>query len=116
MYRLFLPLLCVAVLSAADTVTLRADAYLPFSGDPKAAKPGSIIEIAKRVFEKAGYTVDFQNMPWTRTLDEVRAGKIDGAVGAMAAEVPDLSLPAEAQGFWQPVFATPAGRTWTYTG
>jgi polar amino acid transport system substrate-binding protein len=115
MHRTLLPLLCVAALSAADTVTLRADAYLPFSGDPKAEKPGSIIEIAKRVFEKAGYTIDFQNMPWSRTLDEVRAGKIDGAVGAAAAEVADLALPAEAQGYWLPVFATPAGSTWTYS-
>jgi polar amino acid transport system substrate-binding protein len=116
MHRSLLPLLCVAALAAADTVTLRADAYLPFNGDPKAERPGSIIEIAKRVFEKAGYSVDYQIMPWTRVIEEVKAGKLDGAVAAEPAGCPDLVMPAEAQGYWLPVFVTPAGSTWAYAG
>ena len=102
-------------MTAADTVTLRADTYMPYNGDPKAERPGSMIEIAKRVLEKAGYVVDYQIMPWTRALEEVKAGKLDGAVGAEPIGCPDLVLPTEAQGYWLPVFATPVGSTWTYT-
>jgi polar amino acid transport system substrate-binding protein len=116
MHRTLLPMFCVAALSAADTVTLRADAYMPFNGDPKAERAGSIIEIAKRVFTKAGYTVDYQIMPWTRAMEEVKTGKFDGAVAADPASCPDLVMPAEPQGYWLPVFATPAASTWTYTG
>lgn len=116
MRLLLLPLLCVASLSTAETLTLRADAYLPFNGDPKAERPGSIIELAKRVFEKAGYTVDYQIMPWTRAIEEVKASRLDGAVAADPASCPDLVMPAEPQGYWLPVFVTPAGSTWAYAG
>ncbi len=109
-------LLAIAGLAAADTVTLRSDHYPPFNGDPKSDRPGLIVEVAMAVFTKAGTTVDYQIMPWTRTIDEVKAGRIDGAVGAEPEGTPDLAFPAEASAFWQPVFATPAGSSWTYSG
>lgn len=109
-------LLIGAALGAGESVTLRADSYAPFNGDPKAERPGLIIEIAGKVFTKAGYTIDYQIMPWTRTLDEVKAGRIDGAVGAEPEGTPGLAFPDEPQGYWLPVLCTPAGSTWSYAG
>jgi polar amino acid transport system substrate-binding protein len=114
--RLLACLFLATGLVAADTVTLRADHYPPFNGDPKSDRPGLIIEVATAVFVKAGITVDYQVMPWTRTLDEVTAGRIDGAVGAEPDGTPDLVFPSEASAYWQPIFATPADSTWTYSG
>jgi polar amino acid transport system substrate-binding protein len=112
----FAILLCATTLVAAETITLRADSYAPYNGDPAAAKPGFMIEIAKAVFGKAGYAIDYQIMPWTRTIDEVKAGRIDGAVAAEPAGSPDLVFPAEPQGVWRPALATPADSAWTYAG
>jgi polar amino acid transport system substrate-binding protein len=114
--RAFLLVLGAAALAAADTVTLRADHYPPFNGDPASDRPGLIIEVATAVFARSGRTVDYQVMPWSRTLDEVKAGRIDGAVGAEPEGTPDLAFPAEPSAYWMPVFATPAASTWTYTG
>jgi polar amino acid transport system substrate-binding protein len=114
--RYFLAVFCGGLLVAAETVTLRADIYPPFNAIPGSEKPGSMVVIAHKVFGAAGYTVDYQVMPWSRTLDEVEAGRIDGAIGTSKGESDTLAFPDEAQGFWGPVFVTPAASTWTYAG
>ena len=110
-------LFCLAAfLCAAETITLRADSYAPFNGDPKSDKPGYLIEIAKEVFGKRGAVVDYQLMPWSRSLEQMKAGHIDGAPGAEVSQISEFSYPAVAQGYWRPVFATPAASRWAYTG
>ena len=39
----------------ALTITLRADEWSPFNGDPASDRPGYLIEIANRIFSKAGH-------------------------------------------------------------
>lgn len=79
----------------ADTITLVADPWCPHNCEPGTDKPGYAIDIAKTVFEKAGHTVDYKVLPWTRALADTRAGKFDGAVGAGSTDGEGLVLPKE---------------------
>ncbi len=74
----------------ADTLKLRADVWCPYNCEPGSDKPGFLIEIARAIFDPAGYTIDYRTMPWSRALSEVRKGRIEGVVGAQRGEAPDL--------------------------
>lgn len=84
---------CLVLNSAgAETITLWADQWCPYNCEPTANKPGYMVEIAKRVFEKAGHIVAYKAENWSRALEEARAGKIHGVIGANAAEVKENGL------------------------
>jgi polar amino acid transport system substrate-binding protein len=85
-------LLSLALPASADVIKLRADIWCPYNCDPASADKGFVIEIAEYAFAKKGHKVEYQNLPWTRTLADVAAGKIDGAVGATAAEAKNSGL------------------------
>ena len=109
----------LAVLSAcawSETVTLRADSYPPFNSDPAGEHPGLMIDLAKAVFTAKGYQVDYQVMPWPKTIEAVRAGTVDGAVAADQAGTPGLAYPTEPQGAWKPAFNVMTGSAWKYAG
>lgn len=95
---LSLALLVPAACFSAETVTLRADLWCPYTCDPQSDKPGYMIEIARAVFGRAGIEVDYQLMPWKRVLSSVRTGEIDGAAGAGRHEIPGMILPARSLG------------------
>lgn len=86
---------CLTVSGAAQTLKLRADAWMPINGDPASDRPGYAIEIARAVFEPAGIKVDYQIMSWTDALKASRAGEIDGVIGANRTEGQGLLLPQE---------------------
>lgn len=76
----------------ADTITIRADAWCPYTCEPKSDKPGYLIEIAKRVFEAAGHKVDYRLLPWPRAVSEVRKGAYTAIAGGGAADTPGFAL------------------------
>ncbi len=63
-------------------ISVRADTWMPYNGDPKANLPGYMIEIAAYAFQKHGYQLDYQLLPWERSLELLSKGKIDCVVGA----------------------------------
>jgi polar amino acid transport system substrate-binding protein len=85
-------LLSLALPASADVIKLRADTWCPFNCDPGASEKGYVIEVAEYAFAKKGHTIDYQNLPWTRALADVAAGKIDGAVGATALDAKNSGL------------------------
>lgn len=91
---------CAAPAHAGPTITIRADNWGPFTGEPKSDRPGVMIDIAKRVFERKGYTIDYQLMPWSRVLKEVGDGVYDGAAGASPDDAPDFLYTKDPQGMW----------------
>ena len=95
----FLLLLClVPVAGAAEKIHLRADLWMPFTGDPAGEKPGYAVEIARDIFIPQGILVDYQIMPWGDALRAAKAGRIDGVIGANHDEAVRLVTPAEAVG------------------
>ncbi|QGX38802.1 substrate-binding periplasmic protein [Permianibacter aggregans] len=112
---LLLAVLCSA-LSHADQVTLRADVWFPMNGEPGSANPGYMIEVADKAFAAAGHSIDYANMPWERAVAEVRAGKIDCAVGAYKEDAPDFVYGDQHLGLDTQAFFVKKGTPFRYTG
>ena len=71
-----------------------ADNWCPFNCDPADKEnPGFLIEVAKKVFEPQGYTINYSNVPWTRAIEEVMAGKYDILIAASHEETPGVIYP-----------------------
>lgn len=103
----------VGMAAAAETVTLAADSWAPFSGEP-GDRPGSMVEITTAIFEKAGYKVEYSLQPWKRVLTDVAKGALDGAVGASDAD--GLHVPTEAAGMCGTAVFVRKDSAWRYTG
>jgi polar amino acid transport system substrate-binding protein len=100
----------------AETITLRADSWEPYNGEPGSEMPGYMIEIANKVFGEAGHKVEYKTLNWARTVKDVESGKIDGAVGAGDDEVEGGILPEEELGVMLNTFYVRKGFDWKYTG
>jgi len=94
--------LCARGADSARVVRLRGDSWMPYNGEPSAPAPGYAVEIARAIFEPAGYSVDYQVMPWADAMQAVKTGAIEGVIGAGAAELKGLVVPREPIGM--PVF------------
>lgn len=108
------PLLMAGPAGAAETVRLRADAWCPYNCDPKAERPGYMIEIMRHVFPDGG--IDYQLLPWSRAVDEARAGRIDAVAGATAADGEGLVFGQQSIGVTTTIIITRRGGTWRYAG
>lgn len=112
-------LACLAALSpltlAADTITLKADYWMPFNGDGK-SETGYMLDIAKQVFEAKGHKVVFVVTSWERALAEVRSGKGNGIIGASEDDAGDFVFPTEEQGISLQLFCVKSGSPWKYGG
>jgi polar amino acid transport system substrate-binding protein len=113
----------IAILSASnahcgDVITLRADIWEPYNGEPESANPGYMIEVAQAIFTKAGYSVDYQCKGWTweRSIEEAKQGRIDGIVGAALEDAPGFIFPEETFINQQMTFFVKKGNTWRYNG
>lgn len=101
---------------AETIITLAADPWCPHTCAALGGKPGTMVEIATRAFAARGITVRYKTMAWARAMVEVRAGKIDGAVGALAGEAGDLVLHAEPLGRQTNAFIARANDAWRFAG
>jgi len=92
----FFPLLFLLAMPptvAAETITVRADEWCPYTCQPHSDKPGFLIEIAQSLFEKKGYVIDYQVMPWARAILETREGQYHSIAGAFKEDAPDFIFP-----------------------
>lgn len=112
---LILGLLLASSSLIADTITLKADYWMPFNGDGK-AETGYMLDIAKAVFEKQGHKVVFVTTPWETALVEARNGKCNGVIGAAVDDAPDFVYPEEEQGISIQIFCVKSGSPWKYAG
>ena len=100
----------------AETVSIRADSWFPFNGDPDSDTPGYMIEIARHAFTKAGLTVDYRISQWDRAVEDAVAGRIDCIVGASEDEAEGLLIPEQPLGMDVDVVITRAHSQWQYAG
>ncbi|EAT11321.1 transporter substrate-binding domain-containing protein [Bermanella marisrubri] len=115
--RLITVLLLFASMAVeADTLSIRADPWFPMNGQPAADKPGYMIELAKAVFEPKGIKVDYQIMPWSRSIDLVREGRFDCVVGAYKSDTRDFIFPEQHWGLDRPQFFIAEEDNWRFNG
>ncbi len=100
----------------ADKITVRADMWCPFNCDPQANQPGFMIEIAKRIFEKEGHTLDYQILNWARAIVQTREGHYNAIVGAAKSDAPDFIFPEKELGWAGDCFYTTKNFQWQYNG
>ena len=105
-----------AIPAMADEITIVADKWAPYCGKPNSTHPGYGIEITKHVFEKAGHTVLYKIVPWSRAIMDTRAGKFNAIIGAFKKEAPDFVFPEEEFGMTKNTFFAASGSTWRYKG
>jgi|TARA_B110000116_G_C16797647_1_gene567876 polar amino acid transport system substrate-binding protein len=103
-------------MAMAETVSIRADQWLPFNGMPDSSDPGYMIELADIILSDHGLTMDYKPMLWLRSLEAVRKGKIDCVVGAFIDDAPDFIFPEESWGYSVDTFYVKNDSTWNYDG
>lgn len=115
--------LLVGVLLAAsaahakqETITVLADAWCPYTCDPKSEHPGLMVEIATKAFAKHGITVEYDLHPWERAIEETRRGEHQAIMGAAKTDAPDFIYPSVPQGWVRNAFYVKKGNPWRFTG
>lgn len=115
--RFFVALaVCFAGACQAEVITIRADPWLPYNGVGLRKPDGYMIDLAKRIAQINGHTVNYNNMPWDDAIAAVRKGEYDCVVGAAKDDAEDFAFPAEAWGKSSNAFWGMAETTWRFTG
>lgn len=92
---------CWSAAIAADTISIRADEWLPYNGPTTRRPAGYMIEMADRIAAAAGHSIDYRHLPWEDSLEAVAQGQFDCVVGAAAEEVEGFARPALSWGVSQ---------------
>ncbi len=72
---------CVPTVSSADTLTIVADEWPPFSGVSLPGK-GISLDVIGEVLKRAGYQVETEVLPWARIMNGATSGQYD-AIGSL---------------------------------
>ena len=78
----------------ADEIKLTTDVWCPYACDSSSDKRGILVEVADRVFAKAGHAVVYKGTNWARAIADVRKGTFDGLIGTYS-DAPDFVFPQE---------------------
>lgn len=107
--------LCIASTARAETITLVADEWAPYNMTPGSPREGYIVDIARKAFEAKGHTLMYRVVPWKRALEETRAGKFNGVIGASRTDATGFIFPEEELAVNRLTFMTAATSRWTFT-
>lgn len=88
------------VAQAVDTVPQRVsfvgDIWCPYNCDPGDTQQGALVDLLKEVLARRGIALEYRVLPWTRALQEVSEGRIDGIIGAGVADGKHAALTEKA--------------------
>jgi polar amino acid transport system substrate-binding protein len=104
------------MVAPAARIALCADVWCPYNCDPGSDRPGFAVEIARAVFGPAGYAVDYQEMSWARCVEDARAGRFAGIIGAIRKDAPDFTFPSLPVGVSGDAYAVRAGDPFHFDG
>ena len=99
-----------------NVISIVADEWCPYNCAPDAKNPGIIIEIAKLAFAKVGKEIKYEIRPWTRAIDETRAGIHHAIVGASIDDAPDFIFPEIHQAEMLNHFYVKNDNDWKFAG
>lgn len=100
----------------ADTISIRADEWLPYNGPTTKKPPGYMIELAEKIATANGHSIAYATMPWEDAVSAVRRGAHDCVVGALKSDAEDFAFPAESWGESQSAFYVLDDTQWRYSG
>ncbi len=96
--KLFLYAICfLSIISlpintyAEKIISARADIWCPYNCMAKDEAPGILVEMMKLAYEKAGYKIDYNTMPWPQAVADVRTGKFNSVIGIAGPDAVGIS-------------------------
>lgn len=95
---------------------IAADPWCPHNCEAGSDREGYMVDIAREILGKAGYTVEYVNVSWARALQMTREGQLDAVVGAFTTDAPDFVFPDTPQGHSTIALFTHPDNRWTYDG
>jgi polar amino acid transport system substrate-binding protein len=107
----------MAASAACAQITLVADNWCPYNCEPDDELPGVLVEAAKAILGAAGHEVVYQLADdWDVAIEEARAGKFGGIVGAAPEDAPDFLFPQEEVALSVNRLYVRKGDPWRYDG
>lgn len=97
-------------------ITVVADIWNPYNGVPTAERPGFVVELAREIFKRQGYSVEYLQLPWTRALISVEQGLYDAVLCAFPEEIPTGIFPEEETGIVHNCFFVRSESDWEFQG
>lgn len=118
MFKSLTLILCLtlssSLLAKDKVITMRSDVWCPYACDPKSDHPGFMVEIAREVFKKKGYKIDYDVMNWARVVSDVKTGEYDAVIGASRADVKGFVIPQVPTGILVNYFWALKDSKWSY--
>ncbi|WP_082629027.1 substrate-binding periplasmic protein [Pseudomonas sp. TTU2014-080ASC] len=115
-HGLLLLLIGYSELSRSETLKIAADEWCPVNCEEGSERPGIFVELARDIFAEFGIRVEYQTMNWARTLQLVRRGGLNGAIGAGVEDAPDFLFHDVPMAMSRNCFYTRLDSTWTWGG
>ncbi len=100
----------------SETVTFATDPWCPYVCDIQSDKPGILIEATSEILADTPYEPVFLTMNWARSIQNVRAGKINGLLSAYKTDAPDFIFTDPPFMLSAMCFFIPQDNDWHYTG
>jgi len=111
---LFILLWLIPSAAIADTIVLVANKWCPYNCIPATAQPGYIVEIARVVYERAGYKFTYKLLPWKRAVSAARKGEFNGIIGFTSNTVKGFITTKTELGITQDAFFVKKEERWRY--
>lgn len=108
-------LLGAPLLSARETIHVSAIDWCPQICPKTPERPGYLVEMIQDLYRKAGYELDFEYVPWSRAIVNVRTGRTDGLLSPSKDEAPDLEFHAIPLAYQTHCFWKLSTSSWSYT-
>ena len=104
--------------SMADTLRIATDEWCPYDciaaqNDGKVGYMGDLLVAA---MQNRGHKVEFVEVSYSRGLELVREGKLDGTMACFKEEAPDFVFSNAVQGISNSTFFSRKGNDWRYQG
>lgn len=101
---------------ANPAITLGVTERCPYVCSEKGFHQGVFIDIIKNIFDKNNVKMDIVYLPMSRAMSMVKNKEIDGVVGILQRNAPDLIFPTESIGQVHYLLYTTEDDDWFYTG
>lgn len=100
----------------AQQVIMLADPWMPYNGDPNAAKPGYMIELVRSILIQHDHSLHYEIRPWHQALADTVAGKADCLIATTRESEHGLLFPARAWGADSTAIYVRSHDPWRYNG
>ena len=102
----------------SDTLRIATDEWCPYDclAEQNDGKVGYLGDLLIETMKARGHKVEFVEVNYTRGLELVREGKLDGTMACFREEAPDFIFPDFPLGKSNSTFFTHKDSSWKYTG